>query len=208
MLASNLPFEGQRILEAGAHEGGLSLFAVEAGGRAVCSDRQHAYSAAQTVLHRAWDVHPQHVTADVCDLPFRSNSVDIVMLKSVLGGIIATGGALAAQSSFLSIHRVLRSGGAIVILEQLEGDPLSRRIRRTLFPHRHWHYFTPPELLALLSSFRVQTVRHETVLSHLTEGRVGSAHVFVRGALWADRFLEYVIPTRWTHLIGIVAVKI
>lgn len=203
------------VLEVGANKGGLSLFFSLRGCKVVCSDVRPDYVAVARRLHSAWIRRCAYLATDLRALPLRSGVVDLVVMKSVLGGVYASGGEEAVVAGLTEVHRVLRGGGSCLLLEQLEGDPLSRWLRSRVFPSRQWHYFSTDEFLEMnggvsamfRGGFRQVQWRCGTFLSHVLEEKLPPEAKLVRLACVVDRLIERFIPDNWKHLIGVVAVK-
>ena len=145
-------------------------------------------------------------------LPLRPGTVDLIVMKSVLGGVYAYHGEDAAIMSLIEIYGALKEGGLCIMMEQLEGDPLSRWLRRREFPNRVWHYFRRKELHQMTSSSLPRKLRRvETwclaLIGHVLEQKLAHNHILVRLGSNLDKLLEKVIWDDWKHLIGVVAVK-
>ncbi len=203
----------RRVLEIGANNGELSLYFSMLGCQVMCSDINATYVVRARQLHGTWGQHCAYFAADMRVLPLRSGSFDLVIMKSVLGGIYSRDGRDTACGSLTEIHRVLRKGGYCILLEQLEGDPLSRWFRSKRFPTRNWHYFRTGEFNTadasslLQQGFEKVHVRCLTLLSHILEERLSSDTALVRMACALDRVLERIVADDWKHLIGVVAIK-
>jgi ubiquinone/menaquinone biosynthesis C-methylase UbiE len=108
---------GMRVLEVGPGDGYLTPAAIERispGGRLVCLDVQPAMLRK---LRRALGTRaPALVSASGSQLPFRSQTFDLVFLSHVLGEIPDRAGALAEYA------RILRPGGTLAVTEGLP-DP-------------------------------------------------------------------------------------
>ena len=114
------PVEGERILEIGPGTGYYSLHLAEwigPGGTLEVFDIQQEmldHTTGRATEHGVTNVVP--TLGDAASLPYEDDSVDAVVLTTVLGEIPEGGRALA------EIARVLRPGGRLVVGE-LMGDP-------------------------------------------------------------------------------------
>jgi SAM-dependent methyltransferase len=204
--------DGKTVLEVGANKGGLSLFFSWLGCKVICSDVTAAYLAKAQDLHRQWDRCCSYLAADLRILPVRSESIDIVIMKSVLGGIYACAGRETASASLKEIYRVLRKGGCCILLEQLAGDPVSRWVRGRTSPGYEWHYFKSEEFLKpdanlLAKEFQTVSIKCLTLSSYVLEHLFSSDTLLVRASLMFDRLVEKVIHDDWKHLISVIAMK-
>ena len=101
--------------------------------------------------------------ASLYALPYRSNSVDVVLCSHVLEHVPNLGAALT------EFARVLKSGGLLIVGVPNEGCAMARVRNRILQPAigkttDHVHFFTESALLATLavSGFRVRSIERET----------------------------------------------
>ena len=154
---------GLTALEVGARDGGLTLWLCEKGigAEVVCSDlpgpTEHAYE-----LHRRYGVSPQveYRILDACDLDVPDESFDVVMLKSVLGGIGEAGGYAAIEQAMSELWRVLRPDGLLLFAENQLGSQLHQLGRRAARNWGgRWYYLSLTELDGLLSRYATSQVK-------------------------------------------------
>ena len=204
--------KGKTVLEVGANKGGLSLFFSLLGCKVICSDVTAVYLTNAKQLHSSFGRHGSYLAADLCSLPVQSESLDVVVMKSVLGGIYANAGRSMAVAGLREIHRVLRKGGYCILLEQLVADPVSRWVRGQMSPGYGWHCFKCEEFFKtaaslLPSEFQTVSIRCHTLFSYVLEHVLSSSNPLVRLSLGVDRLVERFVHDDWKHLIGVVAVK-
>jgi SAM-dependent methyltransferase len=147
--------DGSTALEIGARRGGLSLFMALRGARVYCSDLTPPGPAARD-LHRRFAVldRVHYLAADALRLPFGDDSLDLVMAKSVLGGIGSHGHRDRQQAAVREIHRVLRPGGKFCVAENLQATAMHRFLRQHCVSWgRRWRYLEYGELVALHGVF-------------------------------------------------------
>jgi len=142
-------------LELGARNGGLSLYLVEKGMQVVCSDLGGPTPQARELFERqglAGQV--SFVEIDATAISYHDNSFDVVLFKSVLGGIGMALGFEGIQKAVSEIHRVLKPGGVLLFAENQEGSFLHRQARRLFVPWgKSWLYTTMEQIESLLVDF-------------------------------------------------------
>jgi len=199
------PLQGKRALEVGARDGGLSIWAALKGMDVVCSDkggpteRAREYVGAlglqEKVRFCAFDVLADSWTGE----PF-----DVVILKSVLGGLGNDPDLSSQRIAINNILLLLRPGGELWFAENLQASFLHRACR-TFFVRwgRKWRYFSIGEMRKLLSGFVRAT--------YACRGFLGA---FGRTELqrnWLGRldglFLDRLVPQEWRYIMFGVAVK-
>jgi SAM-dependent methyltransferase len=142
-------------LDLGARDGGLSLYLAEKGMRVVCSDLQGPTSAARA-LHERYGVSDrvEYQAVNATDIPFEDERFDVVVFKSILGGIGTSLNYAAMQTAMREIYRVLRPGGLLLFAENQRGSRFHQQARRLFVPWgKTWYYVTSQELAELLSIF-------------------------------------------------------
>jgi SAM-dependent methyltransferase len=201
---------GKAVLEVGGGAYGLNLLMARLGCRVVCTDRRLDFTREAIALHGRHGLACAHVMTDAKRLALRPASFDVVVMKSVLGGIYSQAGREGALECLAEVRRVMRPGGTLIALEQLLGDPLTRVLRRVRFPDRRWHYFTAQEFTlgaatSLMDGFDEVTWRAVTLSSHNAEDWLSHRNPLVRVAVALDQVVEPLVPRDWKHLIAVVA---
>jgi len=197
---SALSLDGARVLELGAHRGGLSLYAAAGGAEVVCSDIESPERPASPV-HLKYGVQDRityrAINATAIDFP--DATFDIVLFKSVLGGLGPWSEAQAATMA--EIARVLKPGGELWFAENLRAGWLHMMSRR-FFLKRAWHYPTYEEFRGTCNVFgRVETRRYGLLA---TFGRKQAIQdVLAR----VDAFIDPVVPLRWRYILFGVATR-
>jgi SAM-dependent methyltransferase len=150
---------GARVLELGARDGGLSLWLAENGAHVLSTDVDGPSDRAKA-LHAKHNVQSRvsYGNVDATTMEFDSE-FDVVLFKSVLGGV---GGAHGHDGQREVIERCLRSlkpGGELWFAENLAGTRLIAWLRSRFVPWgSRWRYVTTGELTSWLVDFdHVQT---------------------------------------------------
>lgn len=196
--------DGARVLEIGARHGGLSLWLAHQGAVVVASDLGGPSDTARS-LH---DRHPSPTAIEYLDLDATrldvENEFDVVVFKSVLGGIGGAGGADAQRATLANLHRALKPGGQLLFAENLVASaPVAYLRRRFVQWGARWQYVTLPDLRAMLSPFESATLS--------TAGTIGllGRSERQRAALGAidRRVLDHIGGDRWRYVVFGVATK-
>lgn len=192
-----------QCLEIGAGPGGPSLWLALRGHRVVCSNRSDTELLARP-LHEKYGVldRIEYQDVDVTDIPWE-NHFDVVVFKSVLGGIGAD--PQLPVRAMAQIHRALKPSGLLLYAENARGTVLHRVARWLAYRVRNgsWRFLGVGELRRLLSIFRTWEL-HTTGVAALfgtTEARRE------RLAAADSLFLTRVTPPSWRYVAFGVAVK-
>lgn len=142
-----------RVLEVGAGPGGPSLWMHQLGHDVVCSNWENTRGQAEP-LHDAHGVTGiQYIDIDLNgEIPW-TDHFDIVVFKSVLGGL---GPNFSSQRNAMSeIHKALKPGGRLFFAENLRGTWLHRFGRSIAYRLRRatWRFTTVDEMRDLLAQF-------------------------------------------------------
>ena len=191
-------------LELGAREGGLSLWLAQKGIQVVCSD----YEKSETT---AFPLHQKHQVServsyrdiDATQIPYE-NEFDLIIFKSVVGGIGKLGGKEAQQMVFNQIYKALKPGGILLFAENLTSSSLHQFMRKKYNAWGdYWRYLTLEELQDFLASFDPITVRTTGFLA--TFGRSeGQKRFFAHIDQLGPNFL---FPSSWKYVAYGVAYK-
>jgi len=140
---------GALVLDLGSGGGHVADALRAHGARTLCVDVEHGVVAAGRAAYPGGE----HVTADAAKLPLADASVDGIFCFSVLQ-------YTDRDAAVAEMRRVLRPGGRIVLVENLEGNPLAllyrrwRGLARIQYPPR----LTPRRHLAWGERSRLQNV--------------------------------------------------
>ncbi|OSZ82376.1 hypothetical protein CAP35_03650 [Chitinophagaceae bacterium IBVUCB1] len=152
--------KSSKVLAIGERNGGLSLWLAMQGFQVTCTDRvgitEHAkkihrkYGVADNITYEAIDI--------VNDAPATS-AYDIIIMKSVLGGLKSDYGNAATRTDVVrniaiqNIYSSLKSGGVLLTADNLQGSNLVQAIRNAKGKNQTWHYLSIDEIKTLFSIF-------------------------------------------------------
>jgi SAM-dependent methyltransferase len=191
-------------LEIGSRNGGLSLWIALQGGRCLCTDLDGPTPTA-VKMHRKYDVSQriQYGMLDAAEMTYDAQ-FDIVLFKSVLGGIGYGNNKPKQQKAMKAIYRTLKPGGELLFAENLMASPFHRFLRRHFVDWgEQWRYITLAELKQFTSDFA--EVKHSTAGFIGDLGRTEGQRNFL-GRL--DKvFVERMVPQKWRYIAICVARK-
>jgi len=146
--------KGKHVVELGASQGGLSLYFALQGAQVVCSDLTSPADRARS-LHRAYGQSAiRYLALDAKALALPDCSQDLVVFKSVLGGIRKGAANDPKPQVMTEILRVLRPGGWLLCAENLKGSPLHMFLRKQFVSWAaQWDYPSLSDVLALMQPF-------------------------------------------------------
>jgi 2-polyprenyl-3-methyl-5-hydroxy-6-metoxy-1,4-benzoquinol methylase len=188
-------------LDIGAGEGGMSLWLAQKGNKIICSDYGNPEKNAFPI-HQKYNVTNfiRYEKIDALSIPYE-NRFDLVVLKSVLGGI---GDNEKVKTAIEQIHKSLKPGGYFLFAENLKASTL-HMIARKLFIRwvNEWNYLEYnffPQTLKIFKGYHLQ--------------RFGMFGTFGRnefqrkmlGKLDKNVF-EKILPEKWCYIVAGVARK-
>ncbi len=188
------------VLEIGAGPGGPSAWLAAKGHRVVTSNLDNTEQLARP-LHERLGLADRIEYRDLdllAGLPYRG-AFDVVVFKSVLGGLGGEDSALARRA-IAEIHAALKPGGLLLWAENLRGNVghrLARGIAYRVRRARTWHYLPLGRLRSLLTGAFVDVeVRVGGVLAVLgTSERARDRLARVDQAV-----LDRVLPASWHYM--------
>ncbi|HEX5170061.1 MAG TPA: class I SAM-dependent methyltransferase [Cyclobacteriaceae bacterium] len=143
-----------QCLELGARHGGLSLWLALNGNNVVCSDLQNPGETA-TKLHSKYGVRDRikYQAIDATSIPYE-NYFDIVVFKSILGGIARNEKGYLMQKVVGEIYRSLKPGGKLLFAENLQASKFHQFLRKRLTGWgNYWNYLKLNQIDDLFREF-------------------------------------------------------
>jgi SAM-dependent methyltransferase len=201
---SQLPSRPSKCLEIGCGRGGVTLWLASKGHNVVCSDIGLPGDSVR-LLHQSHGVSDRicYEAIDATDIPYKEH-FDIVVLKSVLGGIWAHCGLEKMQRAIGEIHKSLKPNGKLLFAENLRATPIHMYCRKRFLNRgeKGWRYPTIEEMRDLLSGF--SSVDYQLAGLFGTFGRTERQRVMMG---YFDKFLTPILPKDWRYIMAGVAAK-
>ncbi|CEG13959.1 conserved hypothetical protein [groundwater metagenome] len=200
-----------RALEIGARNGGCSLWLALHGCSVVCSDLNGPTEKAKKI-HKKYGVSNliEYASVDVTNIPYEDNTFDIVIFKSVIGGVGRDDHKERQTTAFREINRVLKHSGELFFAENLDASSLHKFIRKTIMGKfrkyrwtTSWRWINLDELEEFLSPF--------SSVKYATYGFFGAFHLHIYpigiflGTI--DKFIEQFTPKSWKYIAFGIAIK-
>lgn len=150
-----------KCLEIGSRRGGLSLLMASLGHDVTCSDLADPTKIASP-LHERYQLKDQihYTTVNLTDLKFKEE-FDVIVFKSVFGGVVRNEDLELAKKIALQLNNALKPGGSVLFAENSSGS-LIHRIARKYFRRWgcSWSYFSLNQYREIFQNFN--TVQLET----------------------------------------------
>ena len=191
-------------LELGGREGGLSLWMAQKGLDVVCSDLENVKQTAEK-LHIRYKVSDniKYVDIDATHIPYE-NHFDIIVFKSILGGIGRGNNFDIQKKVFSEIHKALKPGGKLLFAENLIASPLHRQLRKRFTNWGNtWRYLSIEEMNLLLSLFSSYKLKMTGISA--TFGRTESQRNFLSRI--DEIVLNRISPDKWKYIGFGIATK-
>lgn len=192
-------------LELGGREGGLSLWMALKGKKVVCSDYVLDVKGTAEKLHKAYKVteYIDYENIDASNIPYE-NHFDVIVFKSIIGGIGRGDNFEIQKKVFREIHKALKPGGKLLFAENLVASQLHKRLRKKYTDWGNtWRYLTVDEMKECLGVFSSYELKTTGFLGTL--GRNEGQRKFL--ALMDQLFWNHVSPKRWKYIAYGVAIK-
>lgn len=187
----------ENALELGAREGGLSLWLSSKSIETTCSDYMDTKERA-TPLHAKYgspsNIHYQDI--DATNILYE-NHFDLIVFKSIVGGIAQGDHIEIQQKVFDEIYKALKPGGILLFAENLTSTKLHQKLRaRHNAWGNYWRYISLKELSVFLNKFSSIDVKTTGVLG--TFGRGEKQKNFLAGV---DKVaVNHFTPSSWKYL--------
>jgi SAM-dependent methyltransferase len=187
-----------RCLELGGRRGGPSLWLALQGHHVVCSDIDGPTEEARA-LHRKYGVEAliSYEAINALDIPYE-HAFDVVIFKSIVGGIARDGQDDRKEAVMHQIHKALKPGGTLLFAENLAGSGLHRFLRRHFVKWgAAWNYLRYDELTGLLGPF--EGSKYETIGFLGAFGRTENQRQLLG---MADKALRHVTSNRNRYIVA------
>lgn len=194
----------QNGLELGGREGGLSLWLALKGKTMVCSDLKDVKTTAEQ-LHLRYNVSEliNYQDIDATDIPYE-NHFDLIVFKSIIGGIGRNGQYELQKKVFAEIYKALKPGGKLLFAENLIASPMHRQLRKRFVKWGNtWRYLSIEEMKGFLKDFSSYELKATGFLG--TFGRNENQRYLL--ATIDALFFNKVIPDNWKYICYGMAVK-
>lgn len=168
-------------LELGGRRGGLSLWLALNKHRVICSDLESPQKDAYK-LHSKYSCADKitYQAIDATNIPY-SHQFDLVVFKSILGGISRDGNIRLKKKTIDEIHKSLKPNGQLLFAENLAASFLHKFFRKNFVSWgKSWNYLKFEEIEEIFCSFEK--------LQFITVGFLGA---FGRTP-WQKRILSHV----------------
>ena len=188
----------ENALELGSREGGLSLWMAQKGVSTVCSDYTNSEKSAAP-LHKKYNVSSKitYQDIDATNIPYE-NHFDIIVFKSIIGGIGKDDNIEIQKKVFEEIYKALKPGGQLLFAENLTSTKLHQEMRYRFNKWGdYWRYISLSELKDFLKPFLSYKIKTTGVLG--TFGRTEKQKEILTRI--DEVFFNHVFPSKW-HYIG------
>ena len=190
-------------LELGGRQGGLSLWLASKGHKVVCSDLDSPEEYASK-LHSKYPFADliKYEAIDATRIPYE-NQFDLVVFKSILGGISRGGNHPRKQESVDQIYKALKPSGKLLFAETLEASSLHKYHRKKFIKWADdWNYLKYSDLAHLFHEF--ENVKFQTVGFFGAFGRSEGQRNFL-GKI--DSLLKPFLPKQKRYIVFVIAEK-
>jgi SAM-dependent methyltransferase len=190
-------------LELGSREGGLTLWLALKNVLTICSDLKDSKKIAEP-LHKKYEVASKVIYQDIdaTDIPYE-NYFDIIVFKSIIGGIGRNKDSNLQRKVFIEAHRALKKGGKLVFAENLNASLLHQKVRRRFVKWDYWNYPSIKELEYYLKDFFSYELKTTGFLATL--GRSEMQKSFLTSV--DNLILNKITPNNWKYIAYGIAEK-
>jgi SAM-dependent methyltransferase len=194
----------ENCLELGGREGGLSLWLAKKGKNVICSDLNDVKHTAQR-LHNKYKVTSfiKYEDLDATNLPYE-NHFDLIIFKSIIGGIAKNKEIKLQQQVFDEIYKSLKPGGKLLFAENLIGSKLHQKLRKKFTKwSNYWRYISIDEIPTFLHRFSNYKINTTGVIG--TFGRNEKQRKLLTKI--DELTLNKICPNQWKYIVFGVAEK-
>lgn len=166
-----------KCLELGGNHGGLSLWLAQKGHQVICSDLKNPEKISKQLHEKYGELSISYQGINALDIPYE-NEFDIIIFKSILGGVSRGNRNERKQQTINQIYKALKPGGKLLFAENLVASPLHRFFRNNFVRWGNdWNYLSISEVESLFSDF--ETFKYKTVGFLGTFGRNEKQRIFL-----------------------------
>ncbi|WP_276133704.1 class I SAM-dependent methyltransferase [Polluticoccus soli] len=208
-IVEQLP-KNSNILAIGERNGGLTTWLSLLGHKVVCTDRNFPTEKAKADHCRLRLTEKiTYASLDIVHANLPTNSFDLVIGKSVIGGLKADPSDRATRNFGVqrkavdNVYALLKNGGYFLSAENMRGTQLMQRYRLHRHKERGWRYLGWEELPLLYEQFCLREVRSFGVLP--TNFHSDTVN---RACYWANRYILTTLPKEYKYISFVVAQKI
>ena len=190
-------------LELGGRKGGLSLWLAIKENQVICSDLDSPEEFASE-LHKKYSCEEKitYESIDATNIHY-NNHFDIVVFKSILGGISRNGNDKLKKKTIDEIHKCLKPNGKLLFAENLEASFLHKFMRKSCVKWgSEWNYLKYEEIGQVFDTFK--SVNYKTVGFFGTFGRTEKQRQFL-GKI--DNVFERFVPKSKRYIVIGIAEK-
>lgn len=197
--AKNTDLENQQYqcLELGGRRGGLSLWLAMKNNHVICSDisspEEHA-----SKLHtkHSYSGKIDYQAIDATNITYE-NHFDVVIFKSILGGISSNNNDYLKKQAISEIYKSLKPSGKLLFAENLEASFMHRFFRKRFVTWGGgWNYLKHTEIAALFESF--ENLEYQTIGFLGTFGRTERQRRIL-GII--DSIIKPIIPKKKRYIV-------
>lgn len=150
----------ENCMEIGARQGGLSLWLALKGKKVVCTDLIDTQQTAEA-LHKKYNVENNITYLDInaANIPFE-NQFDLIVFKSIIGGIGKDNNFDIQVQVFKEIHKALKPGGKLLFAENLKASFVHQAFRKVFVKWGNsWRYVSYNEFQTFLEPFSAKKMK-------------------------------------------------
>lgn len=155
-----------KCLELGSNLGGLSLWLAQKGHQVICSDLENPEKKVKSTHEKYSDFPISYQAINALEISYK-NEFDIIIFKSILGGVSRGGNQKNKKATLREIHKALKPGGKLLFAENLTASKMHQFFRKHFIKWgADWNYLRMDEVDWLFSDFNK--------LNYKTVGFVGA----------------------------------
>lgn len=145
--------EKGKALELGCGPGGISMWLCDQGFSVCCSDIEMPGDKVRNMHKKYGFTDIEYQAVDALDIRF-DEEFDVVVFKSVAGGVSRNGQDSNRDVMMQQIHKCLKPGGVLIFAENLSASPIHRFFRKNFVKWgSSWNYPTLNQMLTSQQCF-------------------------------------------------------